>query len=253
MLKAELDTIIKSFPLIFIILTTLGYIHLQSYYYFFDIEIINYLEISEIPLLFFNKAILIILLILIIITISYFVDDKISKEENEIENYNLERLKHEISKPKNFINNNLGWIIIFFLIIYVIIALIFKNYIGLIYPIAYIICAIIYILSEKTILKTLVKNHNTFSSFIIYIGFIALILFNLSTISNSIEKGYKLRYENEQSKLIFFTYGEKVIETNNKLIYIGETKKNLFLFDKEKDETLIFKMDKIDNFKFRQR
>lgn len=253
MLKAEIDTIIKSFPLIFIILTTLGYIHLQSYYYFFDIEIINYLEISEIPLLFFNKAILIILLILIIITISYFVDDKISKEENEIEKYNLERLKNEISKPKIFIHNSLGWIIIFFLIIYIIIDLFFKNYIGLIYPIGYIIRALIYILSEKTILKTLVKNHNTFFSFIIYLGFIVLILFNLSTISNSIEKGYRLRYENEQSKLIFFTYNEKVVETNKKIIYIGETKKNLFLFDKEKDETLIFKMDKIDNFKFRQR
>lgn len=229
MLKPEIETITKSFPLIFIILTTLGYIHLQSYYYFFDIEIINYLEISEIPLLFFNKSILIILLILTIIIISYFAEDKISKEENEIENYKLERLKNEISKPKSFIHNNLGWIIIFFLAIYTIINLIFKNYIGLIYPVGYMICALIYILSEKTILKTLVKNHNTFYSFIIFLGFIALILFNLSTISNSIEKGYRLRYENEQSKLIFFTYDEKIIETNNKLIYIGETKKKPIL------------------------
>jgi hypothetical protein len=253
MLKAKLDTIIKSFPLLFIILTTLGYIHLQSYYYFFDIEIINYLEISEIPLLFFNKAILIILLILIIITISYFIDDKISKEEIEIDKYDLERLKYETSKPKSFTVNNFGWIIVFFLIIYIISNLIFKNYIGLIYPIVYLICGFLYVLSEKTILKILTKNHNIFSTVIIHLSFTSLILFNLFTITNSIEKGYKLRYENEQSKLIFFTYDKKVIETNKKIIYIGETKKNLFLFDKEKDETLIFKMDKIDNFKFRQR
>lgn len=253
MVKTELDTIIKSFPLILIVLTTLGYVHLQSYYYFFDIEIINYLEISEIPLLFFNKSILIILLILIIIIISYFVDDKIAKEENEIENYNLEKLKYEISKPKRFIHKILGWVIIFLLVTYIIINLIFKNYIGLIYPIFYIICALIYILSEKTILKTLVNKHNTFSSIIIYLGFASLILFNISTISNSIEKGYRLRYENEQSKLISFTYDEKIIETNKKIIYIGQTKKSLFLFDKEKDETLIFKMEKVDAFKFRQK
>ncbi|OXA91104.1 hypothetical protein, partial [Flavobacterium hibernum] len=83
MIQTKLDSIIKSFPLIFIILTTIGYVNLESYYYFFDIEIINYLEISEILLLFFNKSILIILLLISIIFIIYLVDEKITQEIND--------------------------------------------------------------------------------------------------------------------------------------------------------------------------
>lgn len=248
MIQTKLDSIIKSFPLIFIILTTIGYINLQSYYYFFDIEIINYLEISEIPLLFFNKSILIILLLISIITIIYLVDEKISQEMDENEK-DFDKLNQKEDKTKKLIVK-WGWTIIVLTIIYIIIDVISANYISLIFPIGFLVLVFINRIGEKTVLKTLLKKDNSLFSFIIYFGLQILLLFNLLTISNSIDTGYRLRYENKQSKLICFFYDGKIIETNKRVIYIGETKRYLFLFEKEKKETLIFKIDEIKNLKF---
>lgn len=101
----KLDTLIKLFPLIFIILTTLGYIHLQTYYYFFDIEILNYLELTEIILFFFSKSIIIISAILIIINITYATE---IKKENEYKNKEIK------IKSKNKLLDKLGIFIFIF-------------------------------------------------------------------------------------------------------------------------------------------
>jgi hypothetical protein len=248
MTETKLESIIKYFPLIFIILTTIGYINLQSYYYFFDIEIINYLEISEIILLFFNKSILIILLLISIISIIYLIDDKISQEINDNEK-NLEVLKHKEEKTNKRIFKG-GWVLIILTIFFIITNIVSANYIGLIFPIGFLLLIIINRIAEKTVLKIIIKKNDSIFSFFIYFGFQILLLFNLLTISNSIENGYKLRYQSKQSKLVCFSYNGKTIETNKKTIYIGETKKYLFLFDKENEETLIFKMEGINDLKF---
>lgn len=244
MTYSKLESIIKSFPLIFVILTTIGYINLQFYYYFFGIEIINYLEISQILLLFFNKSILIILLLLSIITFIYLIDDEISQEVS-----NKEKLIQKEQKTKKIIFKG-GSVIIILTLIYIIVDIISANYIGLIFPIGFLVLALINRIGEKTVLKTIVKKNDSLFSFIIYFGFQVLLLFNLLTISNSIDNGYRLRFENKQSKLICFLYNGKTIKTNNKTIYVGETKKFMFLFDKEKEETLIFKTEEINALKF---
>ncbi|KIO52061.1 hypothetical protein [Flavobacterium hibernum] len=247
MIQTKLDSIIKSFPLIFIILTTIGYVNLESYYYFFDIEIINYLEISEILLLFFNKSILIILLLISIIFIIYLVDEKITQEINDNKK-DLEALKHRTEKTKQKISRG-GWILIILLIFFIIVDIIFANYIGLIFPIGFLVLIIINRIAEKTVLKIII-NKDSILSFIIYFGLQILLLFNLLTISTSIENGYRLRYQSKQSKLVCFYYNGKTIKTSKKTIYVGETKKYIFLFDKENEETLIFKTDEIKDLKF---
>ena len=248
MIETKLDSIIKSFPLIFIILTTIGYINLQSYYYFFDIEIINYLEISEILLLFFNKSILIILLLISIILIIFLIDDKISKDINNNEK-DIEALSHKEEKTKKRILKG-GWILIILTIFFIIIEMISTNYIGLIFSVGFLVLIIINRIAEKTVLKIIIKKSDSIFSFTVYFGFQILLLFNLFTISNSIENGYRLRYESKQSKLVCFSYNGKIIETNKKTIYVGETKKYLFLFNKENEETLIFKTEGINDLKF---
>jgi hypothetical protein len=249
MIETKLDLIIKSFPLIFVILTAIGYINIQSYYYFFDIEIINYLEISEIPLLFFNKSILIILLLISLIIFVYFIDDKISQEVNDDEK-DLQVLEKKTEKFKKTLFKG-GWFLISIIIFFIMIDLFFANYIGLVFLVGYLLLIIIHIIIEKTLLRSLIRKDNSSSLLIIYFGFLTVMFFNLFTISNSIEKGYKLKYQDTQSKIICFVYDGKIINTNKRILYIGETKKFLFLFDKLKEETLIFKTEEINDLKFR--
>lgn len=242
-MQEKLESIIKFFPLIFILLTTLGYVHLQTYYYFFDIEILNYIDITEIILLFFNKSILIIVGILIVNAVSYILDNKINNEANN--------KKESSTKKRNFILNNLGVIIIIFLLIYIVIVLISGKYISLIYPIGYLICGIIYLVLEKHFFKILFLNHTPFFFFSISTSIVVLLLINLSTITNSIEKGYNVRNNNLIIKQVCFSYNNKIIKTSKEIVYIGETKKNLFLFDLKQNETIIYKMENIDNFRMK--
>ncbi|EPR72107.1 hypothetical protein ADIWIN_2946 [Winogradskyella psychrotolerans RS-3] len=55
-----LDTYLKALPIFIIILTAIGYLYLFSYYIIFGINIIYYIDISEILLLFINYSVLLI-------------------------------------------------------------------------------------------------------------------------------------------------------------------------------------------------
>ena len=123
------------------------------------------------------------------------------------------------------------------------------SYISLIYPIGYAICAIIFLVIEKYFFKILFFNHTPFFFFSINISIVALLLINLSTITNSIEKGYNVRNNNLIIKQVSFLFNNEIIKTSKEIIYIGETKKNLFLFDLKNNETIIYKMENIDNFR----
>ena len=83
-MNKTVETIIKSFPLVFATLTVLGYICLQSFYSFFGIELINYLELSEIPLLFYNKSIIIVAILFLVFLLSYYLSDKLDEDQNEL-------------------------------------------------------------------------------------------------------------------------------------------------------------------------
>lgn len=239
----KLESVIKFFPLIFIILTTIGYIHLQVYYYYFDIEILNYLDLTEIILLFFDKSLLLTLGILFTVFISYILDYKIKKEtDNKTEDSSAKSKK----KPLRYFEISL----IILQLAYIALSIIQENYIGLLYPIGFIICTIIYFLLEKYVFEMLFKNHGTFFFLSFVAGFVALLLINLSTITYSIEKGYNLRYKNITLKQISFSYNNKIISTSNKIKYIGETKSSLFLYDFNKRETIIYKMENVDYLRF---
>lgn len=234
----KLDTLIKLFPLIFIILTTLGYIHLQTYYYFFDIEILNYLELTEIILFFFSKSIIIITTILIIISITYATE---IKKENEYKNKEIK------IKSESKILDKLGIFIIIFLGIYILINCITGNYIGLIYPVGYGVCFLIFYLLEKYFFERLLSNNTEFFFLSFNLSIVVFLLINLNTITTSIERGYNIRNNNLVIKEVHFTYNNKNIDTSKQILYIGETKKNIFFFNSKTKETIIYKMENVDN------
>lgn len=242
MLK-KLEDLIKFFPLIFILLTTLGYIHLQSYYYFFDIEILNYLDVSEIVLLFFDKSILLIAGILIVIAISYILDDKLSQETDK------EKTKVKINTDKHL--KKMGYFLVFIMIVRITLNIILGNYISFVFTIGFVICLLIFFLFEKYLFKILIKKFSAFFFLSLFTSLAMLLLVSLLTISTIIEKGYDIRYNHKIIKEVCFTYNDKTIQTSKELIYIGETKKNIFFFNSKKKETIIFKMENIDNFKIK--
>lgn len=239
----KLEDLIKFFPLILILLTTLGYIHLQCFYYFFDIEILNYLDVSEIVLLFFDKSILLISGFLIVIAVSYILDDKLAKEIHS----NNNPKDSKISRGDKFIKKCM-YSVLLFMSLKIIFNIFTQNYIKLIFPIGFGICLLIFFLFEKYLFDIFIEKFSAFFFLNFTISLVALLLINLITISSVAEKGYNLKHNHQIIKQVSFSYNNKTIKTCNKLFYIGETKKNLFLFDSQKNETIIFKMEKIDNF-----
>lgn len=242
MIIDKLETAIKFFPLIFLLLTTLGYIHLQAYYYFFDIQIINYLDLTEIVLLFFNTSILLILIILIVIFTIYILDKKIA---NDV------KIKSAAGQPKKKFSNRLGYILFFTQIIYAILVYLSGYYIGLIYPFGYLTLIAIFFLFEKLFLKTMLKENNSFFFISLYICIAAFLLTNLCTITNSIETGYNIRNSNKEIKYISFTYKNKIVESSKNFVYVGETKSYMFLFDSKMKQTTIYKKENIDDLKMK--
>lgn len=238
MLK-KLENIVNFFPLIFIFLTTLGYIHLQVFYYYFDIEILNYLDLTEIILLFFNKSILLVVGILIIIFSSYIL-------ENRVNNVTIKEKDLSENNLSSKILDKFAYLIIFLQILYIFIVVLSGNYIGLIYPIGFIICTIIYFMSEKYAFKNLFLNYRTFYFFSFNIGIVAFFLINLTTITSSIENGYNIRYNNKVLKQVYFRHNSKIVKTSKEIIYIGETKNNIFFFNSKTKETIIYKKENID-------
>ena len=152
-MKFKLDSIINSFPLIFIIFTSLGYIHLECYYFFFNIEIIHYLEITEIALLFFNKSILIVtIILLILLVLQYYENNRIQKDNLQTSNVNKEINKKQNKSSKYFI-----WIIIILQTIYIITNLISKDYISLIYTLCFLLSCLLCLVFEKAVLLNMIK------------------------------------------------------------------------------------------------
>ncbi|MDG1394295.1 MAG: hypothetical protein P8P55_05670 [Flavobacteriaceae bacterium] len=259
-MNKTVETIIKSFPLVFATLTVLGYICLQSFYSFFGIELINYLELSEIPLLFYNKSIIIVAILFLVFLLSYYLSDKLDEDQNELkrkidlieENDGKFKILNQDRNSENFKFNKIKKrieIIIAILLFYLIISnLIRENYIGLLFPVGYILCAIIVLIAEKTILKILIKKLNTISIISIYTSFTALVFFNLYIITKSIENGYSLKYGDSNPKNIAFDYNNGKIKTDKSIVYVGETRNNLFLFDRNNSKTFIYKKGKIENY-----
>lgn len=171
MLK-RLEDLIKFFPLIFIILTTFGYIHLQSYYHFFDIDILNYLDLFEIILLFFDKSILLISGILIVIVISFIIETQITQERTkELSDETAEEIANRITKNKSDLLKSqkrakiIAIVFVILLILYIVNILFEEKYIKLIYPVGYTICFAIYYLLEKYFLDKLYLKSTTFFFF----------------------------------------------------------------------------------------
>ena len=259
-MNKTVETVIKFSPLVFAILTVLGYIYLQSFYYFFEIELINHLELSEIPLLFYNKSIIIVASLFSIFLISYYFNDKLDENQKDLdEKINIEKDPNEKLKilkkdrDESTISFNkkkkaFGITLLILLSLYILSNLITGNYIRLLYPIGYIIFAIIMLIAENRILKILINKSNVFSTFSIYGSFILLVLFNLSIITGSIEKGYNIRYGNSVSKQISFDYNNGEIKTSKSIVYLGETRNDLFMFDRMNSKTYIYKKKKIENY-----
>jgi hypothetical protein len=239
----KLKGLINFFPLIFIILSTLGYINLQAYYYFFNIEILNYLELSEIILLFFNTSILLIAGIIFIVGLSFILDHKIM---NEFDINNVDSNQTRTNKIQSSLKIG-GLFILILIVLQILFNLIIKNYMGIIFPIGFIICGIVFFVVDKYFFNVLIiKSKRPFLFFTTVISFFSLLLINLITITNSMQNAYDIRYNHFQIKQLCFSYNSKTIKTSEELLYIGETKSALFLFDSKNSETIIFKIENID-------
>lgn len=218
MLK-KLEDLIKFFPLIVILLTTLGYINLFCYYSYFDIEILNYLDLFEIILLFFDKSILLISVILIVIAISYIIDNQITQEiTKEIPAETAEEIANKIAKTKSDLLKGqkrakiTAIIFVIVLILYTVDILLEEKYINLIYSVSYTICLVIYYLLEKYFIDKLFLKSTTVFFFSIYIGLAAFLGITLWSITSSIEKGYDLRYNQQIIKQVSFSYNNIIID-----------------------------------------
>lgn len=272
----QIEKILKLIPIISGFVTILGYINLNIYYSFFGIKIVNYIDFSEILILFFDEALLLLFLLITALLISFFLDkNELKLNGNELKKdkkmypkedilQELEDLKiRKIELNKNFKTRITElkkktksfdiWatiIIGLLTLISITIDLISKSYINLVFTISFLIFLILSLLIVKPFISYCVeKKISVFLTFsILSCSYITLYIM-LSTISDSIKIGYNKKYSTTESKELSFNYNSHKIKTTESIIYIGETKSNLFLYDRINNETLFFKRNDLENFK----
>jgi len=106
-MEKEQDSVLKRFknniPLIYIFLVCFGYFNKSIYFDVFDIDILNYLSIPELVLMFipFGSILVIVALSMVIIIAPMVVfGSKIPEEELEKDNFNIKPHIDGISNEK---------------------------------------------------------------------------------------------------------------------------------------------------------
>lgn len=250
------EVFLKAIPVFVIATTVLGYLHLASYYYLFDIKIINYIDFSEIPLLFFNTSILLMFFVLMVVVINFQILQKSQKKEiqfeNELNKIDDIRLKQEKKvireeQSKKSIRRIKLYVKIFSVLIVIsglITGLVFKQYISM--TLILIFGIISFLLFEKIVKVINVgRERNQKEHFLLFFSIIYLFFTSLITLSAKIKESYDIKYGNKEIINTSFVYNEKKIKTDKKVKYIGETKNYIFLYDTFQKSTHIYKKEKV--------
>lgn len=216
-------------PIVSVIILLSSIIKNSLYYSNFGINISEYIELSEFPLLFINDLpfylvfLFSLLFYLPLIYLRIYVRNKFGAEF------------FTFSKTKKFTE-----LVIPASILVIILVLFFKFSIET--KIVTIQTNIITVLSLT--LLYIDRSIEFSKKYILWSSLTIMILFsgmNAFSEIDIIEKG-------KNKKCVSFIINNKKFETNNKFSYLGKTKNYIFIYDLLKKRTLVFDFNKIENF-----
>lgn len=249
--------------------TIYGYLLLQTHYWFFGIQIMQYLDISEVLTLLYSNYVILVMIIMTAISIIYYYmkvvesketskkeeDEKAEKilEKKELASYykkRIDSITNETNKYKRLNKKRFYYFTVPFITLLTFWALsnLMENrYVESIFP---FVMALIILLGELTDSLLIKIFHNKPTNYL-FSGVLIpwILIFFAHTFSETIVDAYNLKKKDYIKLNISFKYNNELIKTNEELKYIGQTKKNLFIYDVSKNETLLYKTEKIDDFK----
>lgn len=238
-------------PFIGTTLLICGYIKLSIFYGYFNIEIYNYLEFTEILTLFMPDIIKNIMIISIAFFLVYlFVGNNHFERNAALHNTILE----SDSFWKRFkllfkLNPTLAWLSFFTIIASIVMAIWFPervaNYIlsSAIFPAIFFFNIIDFEYKRKYKAFNDEKLNPSYSN----LAFV-IFLFLIYTITSSYRE---IRAVQKTNKIVEFTYQDKSVKSNNQKCYLGQTKNYLFMKNFEKKEVYIFERRLISDFKMK--
>ncbi len=249
----ETNKIKNLIPYLGSLLLICGYLKLSIYYNYFNIQISDYLEITEILTLFFYDAIKYSTIVFLAFLFTFLIDTQESIEENENEKNDIIDTNNFFLRLKKFLIfrlNLIGSIVIF--LIFTLISYYVNPkkifYFILITSFLTSILILIYFLFEFKRKYKISYGKELNSTY--YNLIIIFILFVTYLIQSSF---LDIRKTTEGKNLnISFKYYEKNIESSDQILYVGETKGYLFLFDTKKKSTLVFSRNDINNLEIKK-
>ena len=225
-----------------------GYLKLSLFYHHFNIKITEYLELTEIISLFIGDAMLYIAIVFLVNLYSFINQDlsqSIENENRQDEILNTEDASLRLKKFLNMRKEQLGAIAAITILNAILIYFKVQNSILVmmnIILIAWVIAT--YILYEFRRKYKLVYNKDlniTYYNLILSLNLFLVYIF--SSIYVDINFTEKLN-----NNVIKFNYKENVITTDKNILFIGETKNFLFLFNNKQKKTSVYPRNEISNF-----
>jgi hypothetical protein len=213
-MKSFMDYVKENLATISLYMSSIGVVYTLSYYFFWNINIITYLNLSEVILLSV-QYLMGLALICLFFLVSHVFFSKV---------YIFDKVPEDRGLSILLLAGILGFVIISFIEEFRIDVL------------------ATWIIGFAVIYAYVKKGNIKFQKLIRYLAVIMLFL----TIGKAIQDFYKIRYSNgENRERLSFTINEILYKEDKNLLLIGMTENYLFMFDKTKKKKLIFRRDEI--------
>ncbi|MGX1930208.1 hypothetical protein [Flagellimonas sp. 2504JD4-2] len=260
---SRLKTLKEYLPLIYIFLVCFGYFSKSLYYDKFGIDILYYLSIQELVLMFIpaGSAIVAAILFLIIVSSPWLVfradDEEDLESEIKKDKHNIYRLIDKIKNQKlQKISRKTYWIL-------AIITIIYLDYVPMLLFLFFVITKNLEytMLTSKLVVVLMIiwgilfmlkfRFQNSKSKFNprmqLFVYFILLIVMFIVYADITLNKADKI-ISGEPEYHVKFTIDEQLIETNKQLLFFGQTNDYLFFRKVNSKENYIYNKNDIKEF-----
>jgi hypothetical protein len=241
--KKNIEFYLKLLPVCIVLLIILGYSYLSGYYGLYNLDIIHYLDTTEILTSFLP----LVKLIFIPLLIAYLVLRYLHKSFNEPDSASKKEIKTDTQKKWLKIFKNVGMFLLI-LIIGLSIMLIFFFFVGTYVATNYGVI-FFWIMATAVSYMTMVFNKmspimNTITHLIL--GW--LIYFGAHAYFMDKHRAIK---EGDRISEATFVYQNDTISTTENIRYIGQTNNYIFLHEFKTNTNFIYEFDKISNMQIR--
>ncbi|MCT2408597.1 hypothetical protein NZD88_13685 [Chryseobacterium antibioticum] len=213
-LKSFMDYLKENLATISLYMSSIGVIYTLSYYFLWNINIINYLNLSEVILLSVQYLMGLSLTCLFLLVIHIFLS-KVYVFDKEPE------------------GRTLSMLLLAGIVSFIFVSCVEEFRIDVLAT---------WIIGLAVIYAYVKKGNIRFQKLIRYLAVIMLFL----TIGKAIQDFYKIKYSGELNReRLIFTINNNEYKEDKNLLLVGMTENYLFMYDKAKKKKLVFRRDEI--------